>query len=165
NVCLWAEEKYIEKSKTSFANFNHVFNIAKDLCGPLYEVVFERNLTHIYLLTHNAYISHRLLLLRLYIKSKWLEMVQPALEFARKYCTPTFACSTFRELYELEETRHLAISGFTVIVEKKCKMLPQAIEAVVSILKINLKDIYVLTSKESACKNGIMMLEIKKKSK
>jgi len=76
-------------------------------------------------------------------------MVQPALDFAREYCSPTFACPIFRELYELEKTRHLAISGFTAIVEKKCKMLPQTMEEVASILKINLKDIYILTSEES----------------
>jgi len=76
-------------------------------------------------------------------------MLQPALEFAREYCSPTFACPIFHELYELEETHHLAISGFTAIVEKKCKMLPQTIQEVACILKINLKDIYVLTSEES----------------
>ncbi|KYN35576.1 Leukotriene A-4 hydrolase, partial [Trachymyrmex septentrionalis] len=93
--------------------------------------------------------ENRLLLLRLYIKNKWLEMIQPALKFAREYCSPTFACPIFRELYELEETRYLAISGFTAIVEKRCKMLSQTMEEVASILKINLKDIYVLTSEES----------------
>ncbi|XP_011061645.1 PREDICTED: leukotriene A-4 hydrolase-like [Acromyrmex echinatior] len=93
--------------------------------------------------------ENRLLLLLLYIKNKWLEMIQPALEFVREYCSPMFACPIFRELYKLEETRHLAISGFTAIVEKKCKMLPQTIQEVAYILKINLKDIYILTSEES----------------
>ncbi|KAG5348034.1 LKHA4 hydrolase, partial [Acromyrmex charruanus] len=93
--------------------------------------------------------ENRLLLLLLYIKNKWLEMIQPALEFVREYCSPMFACPIFRELYELEETRHLAISGFTAIVEKKCKMLPQTIQEVAYILKIDLKDIYILTSEES----------------
>lgn len=74
-------------------------------------------------------------------------MVYPALEFTRECCVPTFVCSIFRDLYELEEARHLAISGFTVIVEKKCKMLPQTIEEVASILKINLKDICILNEK------------------
>ena len=36
NVSLWAEKKYIEQSKTSFANFHYILTIAKDLCGSLY---------------------------------------------------------------------------------------------------------------------------------
>ncbi|XP_011061643.1 PREDICTED: leukotriene A-4 hydrolase-like [Acromyrmex echinatior] len=36
NVSLWAEKKYIEQSKSCFANFHHILTIAKELCGPLY---------------------------------------------------------------------------------------------------------------------------------
>ena len=36
NVSLWAEKKYIEQSKSCFANFHHILTIAKELCGPIY---------------------------------------------------------------------------------------------------------------------------------
>ncbi|KYM98320.1 Leukotriene A-4 hydrolase, partial [Cyphomyrmex costatus] len=91
----------------------------------------------------------RFLLLRLYIRNKWLKMVYNALEFARKYCASTFASPIFHDLYKWEETRGLAISEFTAIVGKKSKMLPQTMEDIASVLKINLKDIYKLTSEES----------------
>ncbi|KYN00616.1 Leukotriene A-4 hydrolase, partial [Cyphomyrmex costatus] len=91
----------------------------------------------------------RFLLLRLYIRNKWLKMVYNALEFAREYCASTFASPIFHDLYKLEETRGLAISEFTAIVGKKSKMLPQTMEDIASVLNINLKDIYKLTSEES----------------
>ncbi|KYM96028.1 Leukotriene A-4 hydrolase [Cyphomyrmex costatus] len=103
-------------------------------------------------LQSNTYISHifcRFLLLSLYIRNEWEVMVHPALKFAREYCASTFACPIFHDLYKLEQTRGEAISGFTAIVEKKSKMLPQTMEDIASVLKINLKDIYKLISEES----------------
>ncbi|XP_018402811.1 PREDICTED: leukotriene A-4 hydrolase-like [Cyphomyrmex costatus] len=91
----------------------------------------------------------RFLLLSLYIRNEWEVMVHPALKFAREYCASTFACPIFHDLYKLEQTRGEAISGFTAIVEKKSKMLPQTMEDIASVLKINLKDIYKLISEES----------------
>jgi len=53
DVSLWAEKKYIEQSKTTFANFHHILNIAKELCGPLY----KRNIGKI---SSNAHISKKI---------------------------------------------------------------------------------------------------------
>ncbi|XP_077282122.1 leukotriene A-4 hydrolase-like [Temnothorax americanus] len=84
----------------------------------------------------------RFLWLRLCIKSEWLnhgQIQEDALNFAcSEYCMPKYACPIFRDLYNLAQTRIMAIKSRFKERDNRSKMLPETIKELESILQVKL---------------------------